>query len=564
METERQSGRSRLRWVWWAAGGLLLATALVVGVVAVALSRAEPYLRTRIVEGLTNRFHARVELDDFHVSLVNGLWAEGKGLRIWPPADVEGVAVPPGQGEPLIRLEEFRFHAPLTYRPGKPVHLSLVELRGLLVHLPPRSHFEHVKPAVSSVEPPRPGSTAGLVRFELDTLECDGAELVLETSKPGKLPMNFPIRHLKLTHLATDGAMGFEAELTNPRPEGTIKTKGSFGPWHTADPGESPLKGEYRLENANLGSFKEIGGTLNSIGQFEGTLRDLVVDGTAETLDFRLTAFGTALPLRTKFHAKVDGTNGDTWLEPVEATLGQSHFWAQGPIVRVPGPVVDGRRQSVGHDIALTINVDQARIEDFLRLASKTGAAMMTGDVTAKAKLHIPPGTAHVHERMTLNGRFGLGGVRFASEKIQGRIAELSLRGQGQPGAVKTADKANILSAMEGTFNMGAGVLTLPSLKYSVPGAVIDLHGTYGMEGGALEFDGTARLEATVSKIVGGWKGFLLKPADRFLRKEGAGTQVPIHIGGTREAPSFGVDFERFKFDLQPPPKQQDAAPPAL
>jgi len=29
-----------------------------------------------------------------------------------------------------------------------------------------------------------------------------------------------------------------------------------------------------------------------------------------------------------------------------------------------------GQKQSVGHDIALKVNVDRARIEDFLRLAS--------------------------------------------------------------------------------------------------------------------------------------------------------------------------------------------------
>jgi len=34
-------------------------------------------------------------------------------------------------------------------------------------------------------------------------------------------------------------------------------------------------------------------------------------------------------------------------------------------------------------------------------------------------------------------------------------------------------------------------------------------------------------MEATVSKMVGGWKGLLLKPADRFFKKNGAGTEVP-------------------------------------
>jgi hypothetical protein len=47
--------------------------------------------------------------------------------------------------------------------------------------------------------------------------------------------------------------------------------------------------------------------------------------------------------------------------------------------------------------------------------------------------------------------------------------------------------------------------------------------------------------------MVGGWKGVLLKPADRVLRKDGAGTEVPIHIEGTRKEPKFRIDFDRMK-----------------
>jgi hypothetical protein len=36
----------------------------------------------------------------------------------------------------------------------------------------------------------------------------------------------------------------------------------------------------------------------------------------------------------------------------------------------------------------------------------------------------------------------------------------------------------------------------------------------------------------------------LLKPADRFFKKNGAGTEIPIHIKGTRENPKFGFGLD--------------------
>ena len=49
-------------------------------------------------------------------------------------------------------------------------------------------------------------------------------------------------------------------------------------------------------------------------------------------------------------------------------------------------------------------------------------------------------------------------------------------------------------------------------------------------------------MEATVSQMVGGWKGFLLKPADRFFKKNGSGAEIPIYVAGTSEKPQFGYD----------------------
>ena len=536
---------------------MLLALAVVAGALMVLAHRAEPMLRARIVQKLSDHFHARVELDSFHLELRDGLRAEGKGLRIWPPTPATEGPAPETMtgGAPLIRLAEFRFRAPIRYKPGEPIRISVVQLKGLEIDVPPRRHKDpqaEEKPApASSEETAKAKPGVGLIQFEVAGVECNDAHLTIETSKPGKLPLEFAIAHLRLSNIKSGEPMKFEAELTNPKPVGTIHSTGSFGPWVVDDPGQSAVIGDYKFEHADLGGFKGIAGILSSVGHYQGVLRDLTVDGETDTPDFRLTHFGSPMALHTKFHAHVDGTNGDTFLEPVEATLGGSHFWANGKVVRVvsggAGPGGANSPDKSGHDIAMKVNVDRGRIQDFLRLASKSGEAVMTGDLTTKAEFDISPGQVPVEQRLKLSGTFSLEDVQFASDAIRGRIAELSARGQGRPKAEKNGNQADVRSTMGGTFQMGGGVVTLSTLQYTVPGAVIDLKGKYEVDGGSLDFKGTAKMDAKVSEMVGGWKGLLLKPVDRYFQKEGAGTMVPIHIDGTRESPHFGVDIKEMK-----------------
>ena len=49
---------------------------------------------------------------------------------------------------------------------------------------------------------------AALVSFDVDTMEVTGAELVMETDKPGKLPLDFQIARIKLTDIAAGGRNG--------------------------------------------------------------------------------------------------------------------------------------------------------------------------------------------------------------------------------------------------------------------------------------------------------------------------------------------------------------------
>jgi hypothetical protein len=356
--------------------------------------------------------------------------------------------------------------------------------------------------------------------------------------------------------------MEFEAELTNPKPTGQIDTKGSFGPWAIDDPGESPVDGTYQFQHANLGEFKGIAGILSSNGKYKGTLREMKVDGETMVPDFRLTQFGTKLPLHTNFHARVDGTNGDTWLDSIDAVLGSSRFTTSGKVVRVK---VDANTKAAelkaestmgpapqsGHVIDVNVYVPHGRLEDFLRLVNKSGTTAITGVVETKAALHIPPGDDPVNKRMKLDGFFKLDNAVFTSNKVQARVEELSFRSQGRPDDMKNANPDSVTWSMQGNFHMANGVIALPDLEYTVPGADVKLQGTYTLEG-EVNMDGTARLQATVSQMVGGWKGFLLKPADHFFKKDGAGALVPIRIRGTKDSPDFGVDFGRMGNNTHP------------
>ena len=560
------------------AVSIVLVLVTLAGIAAFLLHRAEPFVRDSIVTGLQKHFHARVELDSFHMSLKDGLKAEGGGLRIWPPAQVAGVNIPANLApdQPIISLAEFRFQAPLHFERGKPFHISTVELKGLEIHLPPRSHFIHG--AANPAPEPKPSPYAAAI--EIDTIHCTDTRLVLETDKPGKLPLEIVIAHLTVSHVSSGGSMDFVADLTNQRPHGAVHTTGSFGPWNVADPGESPVSGQYTFEHADLSDFKGIAGILSSTGNFEGTLRALTADGQTTTPDFRLTDFGQPLPLDTTFHARIDGTNGDTVLDPVDATLGHSHFTLRGQVARAKSdqptskvfadsssPATSDTSKPVqvplgeGKNIDFNVNIDRARIEDFLRLTSRSGPPVLTGNVTTRARLHIPHGTESVEKRMTLNGSFVLDQATFTSQKIQQDLRQLSLRGLGRPKDVKTTDPDSIQSTMASDFQLANGVITLPNLTYTVPGSTIRVNGTYGLDGGAINFTGTAAMEATVSQMLGGFLGALAKPADRFFKRDGAGTEIPFHVTGTRDNPSFGVDFNLLKKNFGRPSAKQSAPP---
>jgi AsmA-like protein len=510
------------RRVWFRLG---VATAITLAVLAIAVGvvmrRAAPILKGRIVETLSTRFESRVELADLEVSVLRGLEVSGDRLKIYPPASV----VAAGAKDPLIAIDHFSFHSGIIGLFFKPMHVRAVAVTGLAINIPPREMRQQAAP--------RKDRKNGKIKIVVDEIICDDSRLIIATSKPDKDPKNFELKHIEMHNVGPNAPWKYEATLTNAVPRGEIHSAGTFGPWQTENPGDSSVTGHYKFEHADLNTIKGIGGILQSVGDFKGQLDRIEIDGTATTPDFSLDTSNHPMPLSTRFHAIVDGTSGDTYLLPVDARLGESHFTTRGTVINIKGK---------GHRVALDVDVNDCRLQDFLALAVKTEPPVMTALIDMKSKLEIRPGTESVSQKLGLDGHFTLKKIHFTNPDVQDKVDMLSLRAQGKPEKAKSG-ATDVASQMHGRFILHAGVLQFSDLAFNLPGANVTLLGQYSLDGQKFEFHGRVLTKASISQMVDSWwKSLLLEPASLMFKKKGGGADIPVQISGTKGKPKFGID----------------------
>lgn len=510
--------------IWWVVAAVSV-FAIIFGIaIRLILSRAEPILRQRVIETLSVRFKSKVELSELHVWIADGIHAEGKGLKIYGANDPNHWE--PGI-QPLIAIREFHFRTGLRNLFLQPMRVDTVFVQGFTMNIPPKNDRKQM----ANFRP------RGKIRIGVDNFIFADAQIVINTENPNKPPLEFDISDLRLTSTGQGRPLRFDAKLINPRPVGSIHSTGFFGPLNEESPRESAVAGDYSFTDADLGTIKGLAGVLSSKGHYSGKLSRIEVEGETDTPDFRLVVSGHPLPLHTEFQAMVDGTDGDTYLESVRAKLRQSLIVAKGKIIRT--------RDSHGRDIELNVVLNQARIEDLLRVSVRTQPPVMSGPIDMNCQLSLLPGEADLVDRLHLLGKFHIPSGSFDNAKVQQQINDLSFRSQGEPKLVGTTPDDPVTSDLRGSFSLSNGALSFSSLRFQIPGTNADMTGQYSLDGKVFDFHGTLRMQAKLSQMTKGWKSILLKPIDPFFHKEGAGTQVPFKITGTRSEPHFGLDFHR-------------------
>lgn len=497
-----------------------------------------PRLKSRAVDALSDRFDANVQLKTLQFSLFPEPSVEGDELTIrhkqW------------NDPHPLIRIRHFRAAPDMLTIFDRRNRVRVVRLEGLEIHIPPRgrSIMAHGLEANQAVASAQPGHDTTRLRFLIEKIVADGTLLEIEPKTKGKDPLQFEIKELTMRSVGPGQAMAFDAKLTNPKPPGIIDTTGHFGPWQRDDPRSTAVSGDYRFAHADLGIFHGIAGILSSTGKYHGVLQHIEVDGETDTPDFGLKGGGDPVHLKTTFHSVVDGTNGDTILDPVDATFLRSEFICRGGVVHMPGE--DGKT------ISLDALSRRGRIEDILKLVVG-GKTILTGDVDFRSKIVIPPGHEEVLSKLGLDGQFGLHSANFTNSQIQGRIQTLSDRAQGI--SKKDAEQGQespetAVSNLRGKFKLHNGLASFSRLSFQVPGATINLNGAYDLRSEKIDMHGLFRMQATLSETQSGIKHWLLKPFDPLFKKNGAGFQVPLEIGGTKDHPEVGTHVFHKKIDI--------------
>jgi hypothetical protein len=495
---------------------LVLAGAIVLGLGAI-IALAGPWLsamaRSRIQETLQESFASDLQIQNFQVSLFPSVAMSGNSVVFRRKAY-------PGD-PPLIQIAKFTASGNILGLLAR--HVALVRLEGLDIHVPPKDPGEASHAAKNSKTP----------YFVIDEIIADGTKLSTIPRDSWKEPLVFDIKTLRMRGGGSNTPFSFEAILINAKPPGEINSKGTFGPWNKDEPGDTGVSGTYTFRNADLSVFKGISGTLSSDGSYKGALGHIEAEGHTDVPDFMVTLAGNPVHLITDYQAVIDGTTGNTYLQPVTAKFGHSTIVANGS--------VEGKQGVMGKIVSLDAVVTDGRLEDMLQLGVHASTPPLTGVVSFHSKIVIPPGNIDVIQKLKLDGAFAAASARFTQLNVQEKVNDLSHRGEGHP---DDADAPTVASNFHGRFSLDRGVLELHDLGFIIPGVTIALNGQYGLQTQALRFQGTAALAAKLSQTTTGFKSTLLKALDPLFKKKGstAGAVIPITISGTKEKPSFGLD----------------------
>lgn len=500
-----------------AAVGLLLLTLGVLLFIVPRWPFREADMRKRI-ESATG---AKVQFAHFH-----------QFFLAHPGCTAEGVTITPADpSRPKISIRKLTVYGLYTGLVGKEKHLHAMDLEGLQVFFPPKdsSHAPANPPGQAPAKnESHPTALSSDIRF--DHVKADNSELVFAADEQHPHQRTFEIHRVVLTNFSPRAAIHFSSLVHIQAPTADVQATGVFGPLTGGPLGETPLSGEFNLQNGDFSNFQALFGKLTAKGNFKGKLEALQTNGSTDSPDFGLTKTRHNLPLHTEFSALVNGMNGDIELQPVHAVLGETALVAEGQLT--------SPKEGKGKTLTINFTSDNARIEDLLYLFVHQKSPIQ-GPTRFQMKVLLPDDHRPFVRRVEAEAHFGILNSKFTTSETQQKVSQLSEKARGNP---KDPDPPMVVTNLVGDVSLKDGTANFSRLSCGVPGAAAVLHGTYQLESERINLHGTLQTQVKLSQATTGFKAFLVKVVEFAKAKKKKGATVPVKITGTYSKPEFALD----------------------
>jgi hypothetical protein len=496
----------------WFVGGLVL---LVLGIAGGRYINAHWPYRYRNVEPLLQKvFASQIKIDHYHRIYFPqpGFVATGLTLRRYSAPDLP----PIGSARSLLVQGSWVDLLLLRDR------VRLVDVEGLHVVVPPvgsRANHEDFPPG-SSADFGGPATVVEQLNIHnatLDIMRVNGNRY------------SFPIRQLTIRNLRKGQAISYSVDMQNAWPSGHILANGSFGPLLPSNLGATPVSGNFTFTSVKLEDIHGLSGGLSSVGRFYGALTAIEADMTAETSDFAVGK-GKPTQLATSTHVTINGLNANIILHTIDVHTGATAVHAEGDIVGSP-KVTD-----------LEIAVANGRAQDILRPFFK-GEVPVTGAVWLHSHARLTPAGDGLTflKRLQMDGVFDIPSERLTNRGTEQKLSDFSQRAQGAkpteqqlaPGDGVTGGTAEVFSSLNGRAKIRDGIVSTQRLNFQVPGANVDVNGTFSLHDGKVHMLGDVSMQSDISHATTGIKSMLLKPLIPFFKKHNAGAKIPIAITGS-------------------------------
>jgi hypothetical protein len=420
------------------------------------------------------------------------------------------------------------------------------------VHLVEMTGLHLIIPAAGSraIHEEFPAGSAGAFRGPSTAVEVLRLHnSILEVQYDSGKSLHFAIRSLELQNLEKDHAIHYVLDMENPLPAGHISARGDFGPLNAHDVGATPVSGRFTFNQVRLGDIGELHGTLASTGRFSGPLRAIDASAVSDTPDFAV-ADGQPTHVSGAVRCTVNGINGDVFLNQVEVNNGRTTIRAHGQIAGSP--------KTANVDLA----VDQGRAEEILHPFMHENVPVI-GVASLQSHAFVGPTGKPFLQRLRVEGQFDLPGAKDTNAQVERSLSAFSARQQNpsakadanplstqspDPSANQARDQAEVLSSLAGPVTIRQGVIATPSLRFQIPGAHVQLHGTYNLNDQSVHLLGNLKMDAGISHATTGWKSLLIKPFSPFFkRKHHTGSEIPIAVTGAPGHYSVTQDISHTK-----------------